>query len=198
MIGGFARALFRVSRDLASAARRVAATLCYPEIELGRGVIIGPGVTLKATDGGRIRIGDRVAISPRAVIIAKGGVLIIGPDGFVGEGAVLTARERLEIGPDVLIAEYVTIRDQDHGSADMERPMRSQGFVTAPILVGADVWLGAKATVLKGVNIGDGTIIGANSVVTRSVGPGVVAVGSPARVVASRGATAEGGERKND
>lgn len=194
MIGGLARGLFKACRDLASSVRCLAASLCYPEIELGRGVVIGPGVTLRATDGGRIRIGDRVAISAGAVIIAKGGLLVVGDDGFIGEGVVLTAREGLEIGSDALIAEYVTIRDQDHGSADPDRPMRLQGFVTAPIRVGADVWLGAKATVLKGVEIGDGTIIGANSVVTRSVGSRVVAVGSPARVIADRvtGAKSDG------
>lgn len=195
MISGLVRGVFKLARGIAGAARHLGVTLGYPQVQLGRDVIIGPGVTLKATDGGRIQIGDRVAISSGAVIIAKGGLLIIGSDGFVGEGAVIAARERLEIGPDALIAEYVTIRDQDHGFADLARPMRLQGFVTAPVIIGANVWLGAKATVLKGVTIEDGAVIGANSVVTRSLGAGVVAVGCPARVIANRASTAGISER---
>ena len=69
---------------------------------------------------------------------------------------------------------------------DPDRPMRAQGYTTAPIIIGDDVWLGAKSVVLKGVSIGHGAVVGAGSVVTRSLPSGAIAVGAPARVVASR------------
>lgn len=186
MLGQVLRQLDKVSRSAASACRRSLATWRYPGIEIGRDVTIGAAVTLKATDGGQIVLGDRVSISNGAVLVAKRGRLRVGPDGFIGEGAVLVARELLEIGADALIAEHVTVRDQDHGMRDLDRPMRTQGYITAPIVIGDDVWLGSKSVVLKGVSIGRGAVVGAGTVVTRSLPPGAVAVGVPARIIGSR------------
>ena len=64
--------------------------------------------------------------------------------------------------------------------------MRTQGYTTAPIIIGDDVWLGSKSVVLKGVSIGKGAVVGAGAVVTRSLPSGVIAVGAPARVIGSR------------
>lgn len=186
MIGRVLRLVDKVARSAASTSRRRLAVWRYPAIEIGRDVVIGAAVTLKATDGGRIVLGDRVTISNGATLVAKRGWLTIGADGFVGEGAVLVARERLEIGADALIAEHVTVRDQDHGMRDPDRPMRTQGYTTAPIIIGDDVWLGSKSVVLKGVSIGKGAVVGAGAVVTRSLPSGAIAVGVPARVIGSR------------
>jgi len=186
MIGRALRQLDKIGRSAASAYWRCLAVWRYPGIEIGRDVTIGTAVTLKATDGGRIVLGDRVSISKGAVLVAKRGRLLVGPDGFIGEGAVLVARELLEVGADALIAEHVTVRDQDHGMRDPDRPMRSQEYTTAPIVIGDDVWLGSKSVVLKGVSIGRGAVVGAGAVVTRSLPSGVVAVGVPARVIGSR------------
>lgn len=79
--------------------------------------------------------------------------------------------EKISIGKDSLIAEGVTIRDQDHQFDLTEIPIRLQGSTTDAIIIGEDVWLGAKATILKGVRIGDHAIIGANSVVTKDIPP---------------------------
>jgi maltose O-acetyltransferase len=59
--------------------------------------------------------------------------------------------------------------------------------VTKPIKIGNNVWIGAKATILKGVTIGDGAIIGANAVVTKDLLANGVAVGNPAKVIKMRG-----------
>jgi len=65
-------------------------------------------------------------------------------------------------------------------------PIKDQGIVKRPVRIGPDVWLGTKATVLRGVEIGRGSVIGANSVVTRDVPDYAIAVGVPAKVVRSR------------
>lgn len=189
---GVASALFRrlltTAGQAAAWLRRTSIRLSYPEIEFGRDVAIGRGATLKATDGGRILLGDRVAIGQGATIVAKHGTILIGADSYIGSSVVIVCRERIEIGADALIAEQVIIRDQDHAFTDLDRPMREQGFEVARVSIGPDVWLGAGTAVLKGVSIGAGAVTGAGSVVTRDVPDLAVVAGVPARVLGSRGA----------
>ncbi len=126
-----------------------------------------------------------VLLGRNVTLVAKRGVLEIGERTFVGEGSVIVAGQRIEIGKNCLIAEHVTLRDQDHGTSRSDTPMNDQDPVTAPVEVGDDVWIGAKTTVTKGVRIGSGAIIGANAVVTRDVEPRCVALGVPAKTLKS-------------
>ncbi|WP_206419940.1 acyltransferase [Minwuia thermotolerans] len=129
-----------------------------------------------------IEIGARSVAEPGCTLIARAGQLAIGADAFIGQGSVLTSVERVTIGCDALIAEHVTIRDQDHNTTGI-RPYRIAGMLTAPVTIGNNVWIGAKATITRGVNIGDNVIIGANSVVTSDIPANAIAVGGPARVI---------------
>lgn len=143
---------------------------------------IGGGCSFSITGRSRLQVGAETALTGGARFFVRGGVLEIGARGFVGYGAIVSAQERITIGNDVLIAEYVTIRDQEHrfecGATTWEN-----GFDTAPIVIGNNVWLGAKVTVLKGVTIGNNVVVGANSVVTHDLPDNTVAVGAPARVI---------------
>jgi acetyltransferase-like isoleucine patch superfamily enzyme len=85
-----------------------------------------------------------------------------------------------------MIGELVSIRDFDHVIDQSEIPMRTQGFVGAPVVVEDDVWIGRGVAILKGVRIGRGAVIGANAVVNRDIPPYSIAVGVPARVVKTR------------
>ena len=154
----------------------------YADLRVGRGVRLGRGVYISVVKGGRLALGDRVNIDTNAYLVAE-GALTIGADSYVGMGAVIAAGEEVSIGPDALIAAYATIRDYDHRFDGLDAPYRDQGNVCSPIRIGANVWIGTKATILRGVEIGDDAIIGANSVVTRTVESATVAVGSPARIV---------------
>ena len=137
---------------------------------------------MRATDGAKIIFGNHVTIDRFTDLNAKHGFLLIGSRTYVGQFCVICARKDIRIGTDCLIAEHVTIRDQDHIFRG-RKPTRASGFVTAPIRIGDNVWLGAKVTVLKGITIGDNSVIGANSVVTRNIPANSVAVGNPARVI---------------
>lgn len=95
---------------------------------------------------------------------------------------MLASVERITIGRDALIAEHVTIRDQDHDITGT-RPYRAAGMRSSPVTIGDNVWIGAKATITRGVTIGDNAVIGANSVVTSDIPAGAVAVGAPAHVI---------------
>ena len=150
-------------------------------ISVGPRVFLDQGVVLRATDGGRITLGRNVSIGRFARIIARGGNIEIGDDVLVSEGCVIAAMAGVRIGADTQIAEYVTTRDQDHNLAP--RPIRTSGFTSAPVTIGRDVWLGAKASVLRGATIGDGAVIGAHAVVRGDIPAFSLAVGVPARVV---------------
>jgi acetyltransferase-like isoleucine patch superfamily enzyme len=145
-------------------------------------VTIGAGARISAVDGGWIAFSDGVVIERSATILSAGGGLSIGPRSFVGTGSFIVSCLSIEIGSDALIAEYVSIRDQEHDFSDASRPIRSQGRVTAAVRIGADVWIGAKATVLKGSTIGDHSIVGANAVVIGDLPANSICVGVPARV----------------
>lgn len=174
--------LLKAVRIFLSAKRLFFVRLRLGRVTLPGYVHIGPSVWLSATDGGTLRIYPNNVIDAGASVVVKSGSLEIGVDGFIGRGSVIVARDYISIGHNSLIAEYVTIRDQDHkieGSA----AFGLNGFVSAPIRIGNNVWIGAKATVLKGVTIGDNVVIGANSVVTYDIPSNSVAVGAPARVI---------------
>lgn len=167
---------------LASRVRLARFCALYPGLTVGRGVTLRRGVRLRVLNGATLAIGDRATIEANAELHSD-GAMTIGNDAFIGAGSMLVAAERLAIGHDALIAERVTIRDQDHGTEAAGGAFREQGKTTAPVSIGDNVWLGAGVVVLKGVSIGDHCVIGANSVVTKSLPDGTRAVGNPARPI---------------
>jgi len=148
----------------------------------GTGCSIATGVRVRATDGARAIFGSGVSIDRYADITAKFGDLAIGDGTYIGQFAVICAREKITIGPDCLIAEHVTVRDQDHGFGVGLKTITA-GFTTAPVEIGQNVWIGAKTTITKGVKIGDNSVVGANSVVTGDVPPNTIVAGAPACVL---------------
>ena len=110
-----------------------------------------------------IRIGDRVSAT---------GYLTIG------------ATTRIEIGDDVLFASHIFIGDSQHGHSRTDIPYKYQPLEkVAPVTIGRGCWIGEHVAIMPGVEIGEMSIIGANSVVTKSVPARCIAVGNPARVI---------------
>ena len=103
--------------------------------------------------------------------------------GTVADNVV--SHNKIEIGNDCLIGEYVSIRDANHGMEE-GTPMRFQPHESEPIILEENVWIGRGACLLKGVRIGAGAVVGANSVVTHDVPARAIAAGSPARVLRYR------------
>ncbi|HEY9175929.1 MAG TPA: DapH/DapD/GlmU-related protein [Verrucomicrobiae bacterium] len=96
----------------------------------------------------------------------------------------LVANERIVIGDGCQIGDQVAIYDCDFHEINPATRNRSCG-PTQPVSVGNNVWLGSRVMVLKGVNIGDNSVVAAMSVVTKSIPPNSVAAGVPAKVVRS-------------
>lgn len=133
----------------------------------------------------RVHIGDRGALFDD-VIISGVGEVRIGAGSSIGDGSTIVARHLVEIGRDVMVAGRCYILDVDHGIEAEGAPIRDQELTVSPVRIGDDVWLGAYVVVLRGVTIGDGAVIGANSVVAGDIPAGAIAVGSPAKVVRYR------------
>ncbi|HIJ74748.1 MAG TPA: acyltransferase [Candidatus Hydrogenedentes bacterium] len=139
-----------------------------------------------AVKGSRVIFGEHCRLGRNALFETAGaGQITLGANVRVNAGTVIVSSAQVTIGDDCLIGEYVSIRDADHGMAP-DTPMRLQQQEAAPIAIGRDVWIGRGAAVLKGVTVGDGAVIAANSVVTKDVPPMVVVAGVPANVIKSR------------
>jgi acetyltransferase-like isoleucine patch superfamily enzyme len=153
----------------------------HPGIEVGAAVRVGSGVRLFLDSQARLVLGAGCEIDDGATIAVYGtGVIRLGPRSFIGHRCTLAAQSLLEIGEGTYLAELVSVRDHDHAVG----PPPSSGQVSIePVLIGADVWIATKVTVLRGARIGDNTVVGANAVVRGELPPRVVAAGIPARVL---------------
>ena len=115
----------------------------------------------------------------------------IGSNYYFGAFNHITAINRIEIGDNLLTGKFVTITDNSHGETDFDtlqiepinRPLHSKG----PVIIGNNVWIGDKATILPNVTIGDGAVMAANAVVTKNVPAYAVAAGNPARIIKRNG-----------
>lgn len=98
-------------------------------------------------------------------------------------GCTISAAERIVIDDDVLIGAGCLIADSDFHPIAYEHRDMPEKTLNAPVHICAGAFIGARSIVLKGVTIGRGSVVGAGSVVTRDIPPGVIAAGNPARVV---------------
>jgi acetyltransferase-like isoleucine patch superfamily enzyme len=118
-----------------------------------------------------------------------GGQITLGKHVRINSGCVLVSYSSIIIGDDCLIGEYVSIRDANHGTR-AEGLMRLQEHASAPIIIGNNVWIARGSVILKGVTIGNGAVVAANSVVNHDVPPNAVVGGVPARLLKMRSSAA--------
>ena len=137
-----------------------------------------------------VSIGSRVSIMDQFILADLQPGVGSAPKIHIGDGCSIlfrfqcNAAECVRIGRNVLIASNVLICDSDHVVVPGGIPVTSNGkFVTRPVRVEDNCWIGQNAVILKGVTIGHDSIVGANSVVTRDVPPRSIVAGNPARVV---------------
>lgn len=134
-------------------------------IFVGKGCWFGKGCFFAAAKKAFIKMGDRSTINTGGHVVAAYGI---------------------EIGSDVMIGEYVSIRDQNHKFDDINTPMIDQGMSGKTIKICNNVWIGRGVYIGPGVEIGEGVIVGANSVVTKSVTPYTIVGGVPAKEIRKR------------
>lgn len=135
---------------------------------------------------GNVKIGQSARIGDLAEFTTNhDGVIRVGREVRLNRGATICAYTEVSIGDFSMVGEFVSIRDANHGIKKGEL-VRSQPHDAKPIRIGSDVWVGRGACILPGVTIGDGAIIGANSIVTKDVPPNCIAAGIPAKVIRER------------
>lgn len=116
--------------------------------------------------------------------ISKPTRLLIGNNTWIGRNCSFYAENGIIIGNDVMISKDVSVISSDHSYDDPTKPIRCQGYKKAnSISIGNNVWLGEKSIILNEVNLGDNTVVGAGSVVTKNFPSNVVIAGNPARII---------------
>lgn len=111
------------------------------------------------------------------ITVNKNAVLELG-SGFINRGCNIHVYQNIKIGNNVIIAEDVMIRDSDSHSLCYEGYKK-----TSPIKIEDNVWIGARATILKGVTIGSGSVVAAGSIVNKDVPSNCIVAGNPAKVI---------------
>lgn len=142
-----------------------------------------------------ISLGKCVSFGKRAIIEAwydstslHKPEISFGDNVTVGDDFFITSVNNISIGNNVLIAQKVTITDNSHGELSCkeeleQHPSKRPIFSKGPVVIEDYVWIGDKATICPKVRIGKGSVIGANSVVTKDVPPYSVVAGAPAKII---------------
>ncbi len=149
-------------------------------------VFFGRKLQIQIGRRGTIRFGRFVWVGDGTKIRCHEGEVVIGPKTVLGQECTISAFQHVRIGEQCVIADRAMFIDFDHGSVEVDRPIRQQGIYKRDVDVGANVWIGYGACILRGVRVGDNAIIGTNSVVTRDVPANAVVGGVPARILRMR------------
>lgn len=174
------RKVFELSAKAASVVRIIHLRLKYPSLQVNFGSYISRNCQITCANSGTLILHNAV-VGQNVVLKADVDASLMITDAYVGYGSVIAAHKKIEINAYCEIAEMAVIRDQNHmfGGATL---LRDSGLESAPIILGRNVWVGAKATILKGVTIGENSVVGANAVVTKDVPSDVVVTGIPAEI----------------
>ena len=147
---------------------------------------VGPGATFEIGRNARVVLGRWSWVGHGSKIRAHEGEVVLGAKSVLGQECTISAFQHVSIGRECVIADRVMMIDFDHGTVDVERPVRLQGIYKRDVRVGHNCWIGYGACVLRGVTIGDNCVVGTSAVVTRDVPDNAVVAGVPARVLRMR------------
>lgn len=155
-------------------------------ILIGNQVSVMGNIDLRNRENGKIVIGDNVEIDNDCRFVAANeAVLTLKPFCRISCYAIINAGEDVTIGEHTITGGFVYIQSSDHGTVRNEK-IWQQKHTYGKIEIGSDVWLGANSMILKGVTIGDGAIVAANTVVNKDVEPYSIVAGLPAKKIKMR------------
>jgi acetyltransferase-like isoleucine patch superfamily enzyme len=158
-------------------------------VEIGKGCFIAPEAQLFAEPGRPIVLGDFSYIAADCVIH---GPIEIGKNVSINHHVTLDGgRKGIRIGNYSRVAAYTSAYAFNHGM-EADKLIQEQAVTSLGIEIGEDVWIGANVGIVDGVTIGDKSIIGMGSVVTKSVTSGLKVAGNPAKEIGYRAASFRG------
>jgi len=144
--------------------------------------MIGKRCGIYIFKNGKIKAKARIIVNDDVMLYAK-GTLQIGAQFGINQYSRIVAHEQITIGDNVTIGQFVSILDHDHQYEMNDEQLQLNGYITAPVAIGNNVWIADKCTILKGVTIGDNVVLGANTLVHKDVPSNVVIGGSPFKIL---------------
>jgi acetyltransferase-like isoleucine patch superfamily enzyme len=147
-----------------------------------------PGVKFEIGPDATVTLGRWSWLGHGTKVRVHEGTVSIGAKSVLGQECTISAYRHVSIGRDCIIADKVMMIDFDHGMVEVERTIREQGIYKREVRVGHNVWIGYGACLLRGVTVGDNSVIGTSAVVTSDVPDNAVVGGIPARLIRMRDA----------
>lgn len=144
--------------------------------------MIGKNCGIHIFKNGNIECDGRIILNDQVMLYAKGKIKI-GKRFYTNRYTRIVAHEKIEIGNHVTLGQMVSILDHDHRYVFEGKDMKLDGYLTAPIKIGSNVWIGDKCTILRGVTIGDNVVVGANSLIHKDVPSNSVVGGNPFKIL---------------
>jgi len=181
-LSGIFRFIFKQCQAILNLLRVTKLKLLYPGASIDYKTIIGAHCDIVCVKGGKLHISNS-SIKAGTHIFADANSTLSIRNCFIGRNCVVTAKESVTIMPGCFIAEMVVIRDQDHVLGSGLNHKLNDGFTTAPVCIGENVWVASKATVLKGVTVGAGAVVAASAVVNTNIPAGELWGGIPAKFI---------------
>lgn len=156
-------------------------------LNTGRNVYFKEKVEISICENGKLDIGDNSFLHARCwLLLTKPHPhLNIGNWVFVGRNTIIAAKNNISIGDYTVLAPKCYIIDHEHGFSPQDLILNQRSNIKS-VTIGRDCYIGAKTVVLGGVEIGDGAIIGAGSIVTKNVPAGEIWAGNPAMFIKNR------------
>ena len=145
-----------------------------------------PGVRIEIGRDATLALGRWSWIGHGSKIRVHEGEASIGAKSVLGQECTISAFQHVSIGRECIIADRVMLIDFDHGVVEVERPVRDQGIYKRDVRVGHNVWIGYGVAILRGVTVGDNSVLGTSTIVTSDVPANAVAAGVPVRVIRMR------------
>lgn len=147
-------------------------------------VVLQKNVQLIVEDGGVLIFEKNVTIKENSIIyVKKNAKVIFGHNSSTGHHTEISANNYIEIGNDVIMGAYTYITDSNHGYKDKKLPIRKQNMEIGSVEIGSNVWLGRGVKILKDSIIGNNSVVGAGSVVTKKFEENKILGGIPAKVI---------------
>ncbi len=183
--------LFKKSNGIVFIGKRVKIRN-HRKIRLNGSATIEDGCHINALSKGGITIGGNFSLGRNSIIECTGVIRELGEELVIGENvgiaanAFIAMRGKVEIGDNTIFGPNVSIHAENHNFNDLETPIRLQGATRKGVKIGKDCWIGSKAVILDGVNIGDHVIVAAGAVVNKDVPDYAIVGGVPAKVLKMR------------
>lgn len=164
-------------------------------IRWGKMLKLGNHVYLSALGKNGIQLGNHVSIGAYSRLVVStslhhiGEHIQLGDNVGIGEYAYLGGGGGLTIGNDCIVGQYFSCHPENHVHDMLALPIRLQGVTRKGIVIGSNCWIGSKVTILDGVTLGNGCVIAAGAVVTKSFPDHSVIGGVPAKLLRTRSNT---------